>query len=179
MWILLTDKLPTGPSPPKLSIFWSIPWPDEPRVKMLRKRLLKTKRSLFGTLSYIYESDLVDADEWEGARKIRYKNSEIRVFPHEFNLVETKFIEEMVNGGAHALVPESVAEEAMIHKVLKKGQREIYEAALIDGCTEAQAMATALGQDVTLPNWKFPPIGWYRPAEKYAKFFCYPKEMRG
>ncbi|GAI54447.1 unnamed protein product, partial [marine sediment metagenome] len=97
----------------------------------------------------------------------------------EFNPVETKFVEEMINGGAHALVPESVAEETMIHKVLEKGQREIYEAALIDGCTEAQATATALGQDVTLPDWKFPPIGWYKPNFEYARYFCYEGELKG
>jgi len=29
MWIMLTAKLPTVVSPPKLSIHWSIPWPYE------------------------------------------------------------------------------------------------------------------------------------------------------
>lgn len=178
MWILLTTKLPTGPSPPKLSIFWSLPWPQEEYVQTIKKRIRETNRAL-QKISLFHASDLVDIGQWEGARKIRYKDENIRVFPREFNPVETKFIEEMVNGGAHALVPESVAEEAMIHKVLKKGQREIYEAALIDGCTEAQAMATALGQDVTLPNWKFPPIGWYKPNPNYAQYFCHDWELKG
>lgn len=167
MWILLTKKLPTGPSPPKLSIFWSVAWPE---------KLSKMRKSEVRKLDL--EEDFY-FEEWANARKIRYKSSEIRVFPHEFNPVETKFIEEMVNGGAHVLVPESVAEETMIHKVLRKGQREIYEAALIDGCSEAQAMATALGQDVTLPDWKFPPIGWYKPNPEYARYFCYEGELRG
>ena len=29
MWIMLITKLPTRPSPPKMSIFWSTPWPNE------------------------------------------------------------------------------------------------------------------------------------------------------
>ena len=29
MWIILTAKLPTNPSPPKLSIHWATPWPGE------------------------------------------------------------------------------------------------------------------------------------------------------
>lgn len=29
MWIILTTRLPVGNPPPKLSIFWSTPWPSE------------------------------------------------------------------------------------------------------------------------------------------------------
>lgn len=29
MWIMLTTKLPTAISPPKMSIFWSVAWPGE------------------------------------------------------------------------------------------------------------------------------------------------------
>src|SRR5262245_26314530 len=28
-WVMLTKKLPTQKSPPKMSIFWSLPFPDE------------------------------------------------------------------------------------------------------------------------------------------------------
>jgi len=133
MWILLIEKLPTKPSPPKLSIFLCLPWPDEGYVKKVKGR---AKRGLLAPERLIME-DLIDIEQWEGARKIRYKDETIRVFPHEFNPVETKFIEDMVDGGAHTIVPESPAEEDVIDKTLRKGQREIYEAAIIDGATEA------------------------------------------
>ncbi len=29
MWIMLTTKLPTAVSPPKMSIFWSVVWPNK------------------------------------------------------------------------------------------------------------------------------------------------------
>lgn len=182
MWILLTAKLPTKPSPPKLSIFWSLPWPENKYVEKLRGKKRFTKTFFGGDIPDWIErqnyEDARDANEWEGARKIRYKDENIRIFPHEFNPVETKFIEDMLNGGAHTLIPESPAEEAVIQRTLRKGEREIYEAAIVDGATEAQAMATALRQDVTLPDWKFPPVGWYKPNPEYAIYYCEPWEMK-
>jgi len=178
MWILLTKKLPTKPSPPKLSIFWSLPWPNKAYVQQIRARLLEDNRSSFGGLSWLHASDLVDAEQWEGARQIRYKSKELRVFPREFNPIKTESMELYVNEGAHTLVPESPAEEIIIKRALKKGEREIYEAAIIDGATEAQAVATALRQDITIADWKFPPIGWYRPNPEMAVYFCRSWEMK-
>ncbi|GAH50130.1 unnamed protein product [marine sediment metagenome] len=145
MWILLTKKLPTKPSPPKLSIFWSIPWPNEAIVKQEREWVGKA-RSVFSEDSWFIADAKRNADEWEGARQIRYKSKELRVFPHEFNPTTTDRMEIYINEGAHMLVPESPAEEAVIQRTLKKGEREIYEAAIVDGATEAQAVATALGK---------------------------------
>jgi len=39
-------------------------------------------------------------------------------------------------------------------------------------------MATALGEDITLPDWKFPPIGWYKPNPAMAIYYCDPWEMK-
>ena len=177
MWILLTAKLPTKPSPPKLSIFWSLPWPNKVIVKQEREWVGKAK-SVFSEDNWFIADAKRNADEWEGARQIRYKSKELRVFPHEFNPTTTERMELYINEGAHTLVPESPAEEAVIQKTLKKGEREIYEAAIIDGATEAQAVATALRQDITIPDWKFPPIGWYKPKPEMAAYFCYPWEMK-
>ena len=176
MWIILTAKLPTAPSPPKLSIFWSIPWPNKKFVKDIRERVADEPMS--SDYNWFDYQDLRDADEWEGARQIRYKNKELRVFPREFNPTTTESMELYINEGAHTLVPESPAEEIIIKRALKKGEREIYEAAIIDGATEAQAMATALRQDITLPDWKFPPIGWYKPNPEMAVYFCRSWEMK-
>lgn len=177
MWIMLIDKLPTNPSPPKLSIFWSIPWPNKAFVKDIREGVTKTPMSL--EKNWYDEQDLRDADEWEGARQIRYRSKELRVFPREFNPVKTESMELYINERAHTLVSESPAEETVIQRTLKKGERQIYEAAIIDGATEAQAVATALRQDITTSNWKFPPIGWYRPDPRMAAYFCHPWEMKG
>ncbi len=178
MWILLTKKLPTKPSPPKLSIFWSVPWPNKAIVKQQREAA-DVSRSVFSEDSWFIVEAKRNADEWEGARQIRYKSKELRVFPHEFNPTTTERMEIYINEKAHTLVPESPAEEAVIQRTLKKGEREIYEAAIIDGATEAQAVATALRQDVTIADWKFPPVGWYKPNPEMAIYFCHPWEMKG
>ncbi len=183
MWIMLIRKLPTKPSPPKLSIFWSIPWPNKEYVKRLREGKKQFMINVFGksvpdwVKRHNYEDER-DANEWEGARQIRYKCKELRVFPHEFNPTTTERMEIYINEKAHTLVPESPAEEAVIKRALKKGEREIFEAAIIDGATEAQAVATALRQDITLPDWKFPPVGWYKPNPEMAAYFCHPWEMK-
>ena len=177
MWIILTKKLPTAPSPPKLSIFWSVPWPDKAFAKQQRE-VAAASRSAFSEDAWFIADAKRNADEWEGARQIRYKSKELRVFPHEFNPTTTDRMEIYINEGAHTLVPESPAEEAVIQRTLKKGEREIYEAAIIDGATQAQAVATALRQDITIPDWKFPPIGWYKPNPEMAVYFCHPWEMK-
>ena len=40
MWIMLIAKLPTGVSPPKLSIFWAEPWRGEIGEEMYRRMVL-------------------------------------------------------------------------------------------------------------------------------------------
>lgn len=179
MWIMLTDKLPTVVSPPKLGIFWSVPWPmgilDAAFPK--KKRSVKMGEPVLGEMyPGEYQNNL---EQWNGARKIRYKGEDIRVFPREFNPVSAEFMQEMINGGAHELVTIGAAEEVLVKRTLGKGQRKIFDAALMDGCNKAQAMATALGQDVTLPDWNFPPIGWYQCVPQYAEYFCYESEMKG
>lgn len=161
MWILLTKKLPTNPSPPKLSIFWSVPWSNDKIAKTLKR------------LDEIYESE-----EWLNARKIRYKDTDIRVFPHEFNAINTKFLQKMIDGEVYTLTLENTAEQLLIEDRLGGNQKEIFESALLEGCTKAQGMAVALGQDVIIPDWEFPPIGWYKPNIQYANFFCTPREMK-
>ncbi len=178
MWIMLTKKLPTNPSPPKLSIFWSVPWPNKAFVKEERERGENAKDNFPRDSWFVVEAER-SAEEWEGARQIRYKSKELRVFPREFNPTTTERMEISINETAHTLVPESQAEEEVINRDLKKGEREIFEAAIIDGATEAQAMATALRQDITIPDWKFPPIGWYKPNPEMAIHFCRPWEMKG
>lgn len=186
MWIMLTDKLPTVVSPPKLGIFWSVPWPNI----RITKRIMTIDSGVLGGEPFVEMGEVTpgelypgenqfNLEQWSGARKIRYKGEDIRVFPREFNPVSVEFMQEMIDGGAHELVTTNAAEQELIKRTLGKGQRQIFDAALMDGCNKAQATATALGQDVTLPDWNFPPIGWYRCIPQYAGYFCYESEMKG
>lgn len=167
MWIMLIKKLPTVVSPPKMSIHWSVPWPmDVEKRKSKYWELWKVE--IWGC-----EPDYL------GARKIRYKGENIRVWPHEFSEIETPKLMGWINQEAFELISDSVAEEELIEEVLSKGKRKVYDAALVDGCTSAQAMMVAFGKDPTLEDPELPAIGWYKCAEQYARYFCYEDEMKG
>jgi len=158
MWVLLRTKLPTVVSPPKLSIFWSVPWPMDYRSE--------------GKFGWGLEPD------WANARKIKYKGENIRIFPHEFVEIEPAKLILYIDEKVFELVPDSIAEEELIDEVLTKHRRKYYEAALIDGCTHAQALMVAFGKDPTIEDPNIPAIGWYRCVPEYARYFCYENEMK-
>ena len=41
MWIMLTTKLSTNPSPPKMSLFWSEPWPNSEYARRQKEEAKK------------------------------------------------------------------------------------------------------------------------------------------
>ena len=62
MWIMLIKKLGTNPSPPKLSIFWSMPWPDD---KYAIDQVLQWLRETHGPLRAMRLTGLNnDRDFW-------------------------------------------------------------------------------------------------------------------
>lgn len=207
MWIMLIKKLPVKPSPPKLSIFWSVPWPAEGEIgvhaglcqicgqkpkKGRYKNATATCDCGTPTLVTPDDNDIRDPTgfgrepNWVGARKIRYQGKDIRVFPHEFSKLKSENMRLYILGDdesdgdtrSHELVPEGVAEQEMVKAILDGETRPIYDQALGDGCTTAQAMAVAMGIDITLPDAEFPPLGWYRCRPEYASAYCWDWEMK-
>jgi hypothetical protein len=196
MWIMIIRVIPTDPSPPKFGIFWSVPWPPEggelcaamkrqdKRVEA-EQRLRRCEATLLDDAdveAILYDS-LSDCRAGEilwvttplgqepylaGARRIRYQDRDIRVFPHEFSPLDSAKMREFMP--AYELVPDNVAEDSMIAGVLDGETRPIYEAALMDGCSHHQAMSTALGMDITVSDAEYPAIGWYRLLPEYAAF---------
>lgn len=200
MWIMLTKKLPTRPSPPKMSIFWSTPWPNEQFARRqgihaagLSEYVSKSRYSAKRTLD---EEDLAKVDaaisvdqsmvtgeiwgaepNWKGARRIHYAARDLRVFPHEFSKLKPENMQLYVCGdgnqeASHVLVPEGAASEELIDAVLNGEQRFLYDAALLDGCTHEQAVAVAMGRDITIPDAQFPPVGWYKAKDFVMDMFC-------
>lgn len=174
MWITLITKLPTRPSPPKLSIFWSEPWINGKAVKDQKKRQMEEHQ---------FFTPFGREPDWSGARKIQYCGCDIRVFPHEFNPVKIENMKLYVYGidgdektKSHELVMDTAAERQLISMVLEGDLKVLRDAALLDGCSEAQAIQTALGIDIT-DQLEFPPIGWYRCLPHYAKIYCSEFEM--
>ncbi len=129
---------------------------------------------------------------WARARKIHYKETDIRIFPHEFSDIDNEKMQFYLNENAFEIVPNSVAENTLIYgsdgrtvedrpkfisEYPQSEQRLIYEAALIDGCTHAQALIVAFGGDPSDEVSTIPPIGWYKLKPEYASVFCYDWEM--
>jgi hypothetical protein len=119
------------------------------------------------------------------ARRINYQGQDLRVLPHEFSEQDAETMRLFVYGveddehdtASHVLMSGNISEDILVKGVLDGETRPIYEAALIDGANEAQAMNTALGVDITLPDAHFPPVGWYRPRLPYAEIFCEDWEL--
>jgi len=229
MWIMLIKKLPTKISPPKLSMFWSQPYPDARVVKrqfetfynqgrfdgdlpvsgknfrkqnvsffhdedgnILSEELLQEKILSYmnSQLDVLYDNyfGFGAEDNWAKARKIVYNEETIRVFEREFSVLTHDKMSEYLgltgHGGSHELVPDSVAEETLFEQILEGDLRDVFDAALMDGCTDEQAIGVALGLDVALEYHgdklaEYPPLGWYRCKSEYAKMFCSEKEMEG
>jgi len=190
MWIMLTKKLPTKPSPPKMSLFWSTAWAGtkisrlqaqtcylcqltEDKCNCLDEFRPTTKGDLYGCSG----PSLGVEPNWVGARKILFCGMPIRVFPHEFSIVSKENMSEYISSGAYTLVPDSAADENLLNGFLDGETKPVYDAALVDGCNHAGALATALGVDVTLPDPDYPAIGWYRLHPDVAQVFCDAFEM--
>ena len=174
-WIMLITKLPTNPSPPKLSIFWSVPWTEEKYVKQQKEMVEKEYLSKLGDCYFNDISFWGKEPDWEGARKIVYQNNEIRIFPHEFSVLELEKLKLYIFE-SHDLMPGSVAEEKLM-KELRGEKKLYYEAALLEGATEREAILTAMGVDITEGQYEIPQIGWYKVKPEYGMIYCDQAEL--
>lgn len=201
MWIFLIKKLPTAPSPPKMSIFWSVPFPDDTYAKEQLHTCQNCNIEIYkgtvcdctGDPRPTRPDDMYGESErgnvfpgfeanWVGARKIHYAGHDVRIFPHEFSRVTPENMRAYVVGTdhedpSHELVTEEVAADTLRRQVLDGDSRPLYDFALCEGATPAQAMAVALGSDITFPDVDFPPIGWYRIKPEIGLLFCEDYEL--
>ncbi len=169
-WILLKKKIPVGVSPPKLAIVWSRPWPERVYADQQRQYLVNNEiDKRYDT----YSNFQGEEHDWAGARAIFYKGEKIRVFPDEFSVISDfePYREE------YLWIPDSEMEKSLVEMRLSKCRREIFDAALIDGCTDVEATIVALGGDPT-SNASPPPVGWWKPNEYISSVFCTVEECR-
>lgn len=208
---MLREKLPTEVSPPKMSIFWSVPWYNNPvELKEVTNQIMRHMLQESGRDRYLsseeFERLIRNPEDYEElsvrvkkyidenetlfsitgfgrepnqarARKIRYKDEDIKVFPHEFSIISHENMKLYVQGDesgecSHELVTTDVAEETLLKEVTEGELKPILEAAQLDGCTLAQAILVALGMDISLPDSEFPPLGWYRVKKEYGLVYC-------
>ena len=198
-WIMLTEKLPTVVSPPKMSIFYATPWDyDIERVKRdwLKYRYEGTpsvenyrsfkREQMFPSLNHMVkelQENKVDtvSDLWSGvssptessAMKIMYKGEQIKVWGHEYNDMKVENWNEFYPQ-AYDLIPDTDVQSMYMDIKLTKGQRAIFDAALVDGCTNFQALLVTTGQDI---DGSPAPIGWFRIKPEYGLIYCTEYEL--
>ena len=167
-WIMIRMQLPPMEfsPPPPLSIHWSLPWPMGKESIMHQKH-----QNLIGLA-------------WGGispncltARKIVFDEHEFRIFDHEFVSVTVESMRLYVYGvpneeePSHSLRPaRGLAEQKIIMDILEGERRQYYDAAVMDGATDAQAFMTAMELDV-LSAVEFPPMGWYECKPEFIEVF--------
>ncbi len=186
MWIMLIAKLPVAKevSPPKMSIHWSTLWPYDPYQNLTKRQQKKHNSHMAKMLEE--DRDLLFGNEpdYENARRILYNGENIRVWPHEFSrMTPEKMKMYIMEECSHELVTceylDHVEYEGEKTKalILDKVTTPIFEAALLDGCTESQAKLITVGMDITVEDPEFPPIGWYRIKEEFGLIFCDKEEL--
>ena len=167
MWIMITKRIPTDPSPPKMAIFWSELWGHS---KKDIERYEKTDNGWDG-FGFV--------DDRRKSMRVEYEGTNIRILDGEYSIVAPERMRIYLGledgmdeeDGSHYLVPCSVSDK-MIQREIRKGSKGVLmEAAMLDGCNKIQAKMVANGIDVTEPDYEIPPLGYYMVKEHYADLF--------
>jgi len=180
-WIMLRCKLATEVSPPKLSIHWAVPAPMNKYAEIAKTKAKATVNFHNNNRGYddpvITEEDTYEWDEakrCEGAMKIRFLGEDVIVFPDEYTLVSDANMAEYIDEreGSHFLIEDSVEVpgEYSLVDIRSKDERLLYEAALLDGCDQVQALRVMKGKDIDIST--VPVLGWYRAHHRFARIFC-------
>lgn len=194
MWIILTKKIPTAPSPPKFSIFWSIPG-GNPDIIASQKRRYKRGDKWKDALGELDEEPDMFYDGFgkepnaSKTRIIHYMGRDVHVQSGEYNVLKPENMHNYVFGhpadgiNSHELVGNDETTRRMLATALETDLRSIYEAALLDGCNEQMARYIAImdesDQIAGDEFFEFPPVGWYRPilGKGIVECFADPWEL--
>lgn len=161
----LLPEIPVG------SVHWAVPSTIARYARRQKKIAASYGEEL--TPEDIYAPSALAGAEpnWLGAMSIQWDGAEVRLFPHEAHPMNRKGLGALLHSEAYELVPGDVAAGKLVQSALDGETRPIYEAALIDGCTENLALAVALGHNVLDTSDVPYPMGWYRLREPYASVF--------
>jgi len=95
------------------------------------------------------------------AVRVMVNGEAVKLWPHEYSMLEADKMLEFINEGLYELQSGDVAEETVQEYVIKGIAKEIYEAAILDGCSDFEAKLVAIGVDVS-SAYQIPPVGWYK-----------------
>lgn len=180
-WIILTSKLPTNPSPPKLSIHWAVPWPLSQDMidSQVRESVFMDNENMDHEVFY---TDWGKEPNVRLPVKIHYKGNDIRVWKHEFNYLTPDKMRDYVLGpdegenGTHILMEGTKSDQALLRAAMDTDLRGIYDAALIDGCNPEMAKLIAMGMNFNDETLEFPPICWYKVHPEIHGYFMSDEE---
>lgn len=178
-WVMVIKHIPVENPPPKLGIFWAVPWPD--------KEIFEAQVKRFARFHYAFsddgtwEEEILDADDdvfydnfgkepnWNKGVRIRYEGQDIRLFSHEFSKVSKPNMDlYLAEKDAFLLKPYDVQGDMLMDFLLNKEYLPVYDAALLDGCNHNLAQLVAMGQDFDVD---YPPVGYYEPHPQLAAMF--------
>lgn len=94
------------------------------------------------------------------AMRVIVNDEAVKIWPHEYSIIKSDNMKDYINEKLYEFRPSSTAEEKLIEFSLDEITKPIYDAAIVTGCTDAEAMLMAMGVDVS-ENYIIPPIGWY------------------
>lgn len=95
------------------------------------------------------------------ALRIIVNDEAVKIWPHEYSIMKSADMKDYINAKLYEFCPSNVAEEKIAEFALDEVTKPIYDAAIVDGCTDAEAMLMSMGVDVS-ENYLVPPIGWYK-----------------
>ena len=164
MWVMIIKRIPTYPTPPRMSLHWSVFWPNEKYAKQQEERKKEDSLNPLNPGHWGIEPD------FGTARKIIFEGEQIRIFDYEFSAPSPENLHIYINE-SHELMAGSVAEEDFINNTLCGKKKILYQSARIMGCDHYQAMLTVMGVDIFDPKYEVPPIGWYKIRPEYGQYF--------
>ena len=201
---MLIAKLPTEVSPPKMSIFWAVPWRGDYGELAYKKKLIEAynesheipglweevqeaiskgdwnppdigSQSFSNTYSEVFPGR---EPNWAGAMAIQYKSEKIRVFPHEFSKIDDNTLKIYI-AESHEFVLGEVPEGEALKTDMEVSpeKRSLYEAAILEGASKAEAILLSAGLMQIEEGTEVKPTGWYRCKLEYAQIFCNKREM--
>ncbi len=192
MWIILTAKLPTIPSPPMYSIHWAGASAADISKQRKQEKNSKKDNKLFTSTML---TDLNDKflDNWsggfepkeDGAVWIIFDTEPLKVWPHEYNKLTQESFDLYLNGvsennftmshmpmyGRTPLIVNPVTlireNNLALHPTFNK---DSYESAMIDGKNEISAIYTSMQgglKDI-----------WFMVITPYANYFGFSDEEK-
>jgi hypothetical protein len=110
--------------------------------------------------------------------KINMSGDEIKILASEYIMLDVQTLNECIYGNtyknntypaSHMFTPSDVIKETVIADLSDTDNKLIYESALLDGCTDEQAIQIVLGCDI-LSALDIPkPLGWYKPTKDFIE----------